>query len=54
MIIELYFLTTVVNVQIFHLSAELAILPQTPTNEANAETETQPLIAETKARKCSK
>ena len=38
--------------QIFIPTAKLEIPTGTPTNEANAEIETQPLTAETKARKC--
>ena len=39
-----------VNAQIFNPTAELVIPTETPTNEANAEIETQPLTAETKTR----
>ena len=40
--------------QIFILTAEVEIPTGTPTNEANAKIETQPLTAETKKIKCSK
>ena len=43
LITDLYILISVVNAQIFNLSAELAILAETSTNEANAEMETYPL-----------
>ena len=36
----------------FNSTAELAISSGTPTDEANAEIETQPLREETKTRKC--
>ena len=54
LIIDLYFLITAVIAQTFNSTAELAILLVTPTNEVNAELETEPLTAETKTRKCSK
>ena len=41
-------------VKIFNPTAELAIPTGTPTNEANAEIETQPLTAETKNKKMFK
>ena len=50
--IGLYFLIPAVRVQIFNITAELAIPTGTPTNEADAEIETQPLTAEMKI-KCS-
>ena len=52
--IDQYFLIPAVNAQIFNLTAELAILIRTPTNEAKAEIEREPLTAETKIRTCSK
>ena len=39
--------------QIFIPTAELAIPTGIPTNEANAETETQPVTVEAKISKCS-
>ena len=54
LIIYLYFLIPAVIAHIFNPTAELAILIGTPTNEANADIDTQPLTAETKTRKCSK
>ena len=53
-IIDLYFLIPVLIAQFFIPIAELEIPIGTPTNEANAVTETQPMTAETKTRKCSK
>ena len=53
-LIDLYFLIPAVNAQIFNPTTELAIPTRTPTNDANAEIEIQPLTAETKTRKCSK
>ena len=41
------------NAQIFNSTVELEMPTGTPTNEANAEIEKQPLTAETKTRKCS-
>ena len=40
--------------QVFNPTAELEKFKGTPINEADAETETQPLTAETKSRKCLK
>ena len=40
--------------QIFNPNAGFAIPSEKTTNEGNVEIETQPLAAETKARKCSK
>ena len=40
--------------QIYKPTAEFTLLTGTPTYEANAEIETQPLKLETKTRKCSK
>ena len=54
LIINLDFLIPAFIVQIFNPTAELAVIIGTPTNKTNAEIETQPLTAETKARKCSK
>ena len=39
--------------QTYKPTAEFTLLTGTPTKEANAEIETQPLISETKTRKCS-
>ena len=50
--IDLYFLIPSVNAQIFNPTAELIIPTKTPTNDPNAEIETQPLIVEMKIRKC--
>ena len=50
LITDLYFLIPAVIVQIFISAAELAVSTGTLTNEANAEIETQPLIAETKTK----
>ena len=47
-ITELYMLIPVVIAQTFNPVAELAIPTVSPTNEANADVETQPLIAEIK------
>ena len=49
--IDLYFLIPEINAKIFSPTAELVILTGTPTKEAKAEIETQPLIAEKKTRK---
>ena len=54
LIIDIYFLISVVIAQTFIHTEELIITKETPNNEANAEIETQPLTAETKTRKCSK
>ena len=40
--------------QIFNPTVKLAIPTGTPTNESKVQIETQPLIVETKIRKCSK
>ena len=50
LITDLYFLIPAVIVLIFISAAELAVSTGTLTNEANAEIETQPLIAETKTK----
>ena len=50
MIIDLYFLIPAVITQIFIVAAELVIPAGIPTNEANAEIETQPVTAEMKRR----
>lgn len=42
------------HAQTFKSTAELLMPTGTPTNEAKQETETHPLIAETKKGKCSK
>lgn len=49
----LKFLIPAVSTQIFNPTAELAILIGIPTNEAKAEIETQPVIAETKIKQYS-
>ena len=49
---DLYFLVPAVNGQIFYPNAELVMLTETPTNEANANIETHSLTAESKIRKC--
>ena len=46
LIIDLYLLLPSVIAQIFNPTAELVIPTGTPTNDANAEIETQPLTAE--------
>ena len=51
MIIDLYFLILAVIAQIFNHTAELVIPKGMPSNEANAEIETQPLTAEVKVSK---
>ena len=50
MITDLYFLIPAVITQIFIVAAELVIPAGIPTNEANAEIETQPVTAEMKRR----
>ena len=52
--IDLYFLIPAVTSQIFHVIVELAINKGTPTDEANTEIETHPLISETKNKKNAK
>ena len=49
----MYFLIPAMIAQIFIHTAELVIPTGTPTNEANAEIETQPVTVETKIRKFS-
>ena len=49
-----YFLISALISQFFIVTAELTIPTGTPTNEENAETETQPLTGKLKTRKCSK
>lgn len=53
LIIDLCFLIPAVNVQIFNPGAELVMLTEKPSYEANAEVETYPLTTEIKIRKCS-
>ena len=48
---DLYFLIPAVIAQMFIPTSELAISTGTPTNEVNAEIETQPLTEGTKTRK---
>ena len=48
--IDLYFLIPVVIAQNFNHTAELVMATGTPTNEANAKTEIEPLTAEMKIR----
>ena len=50
MITDSYFLIPAVITQIFIVAAELVIPAGIPTNEANAEIETQPVTAEMKRR----
>ena len=47
-IIELYLSISAVIAEIFNPTAELAAPTKVPTNEPKAETETHPVIAETK------
>ena len=53
LISDIYFLIPAMIAQIFIHTAELVIPTGTPTNEANAEIETQPVTVETKIRKFS-
>ena len=53
-ILIIYFLIPAINAQIFIPSAKLEILTETPTNEPNAEIETQPLIVGKKPQKILK
>ena len=53
LIIDLYFLIAPVIAQTFNQIVELLITIGIPTKEAKAKTETQPVIAEPKIRKCS-
>ena len=50
---EFYFLIPAVISQICIPTVELVIVTETQANEANAETETQPVTVETKISKCS-
>ena len=50
LITDLYFLIPAVIAQTFISAAELVVSTGTLTNEANAEIETQSLIAETKTK----
>ena len=52
--IDLYVLIPAVNEKTFNPTEEIVIPTGTPTNKANAETETQLLTAETKSRKREK
>ena len=52
--IELCFLIGAISAQIFNAKTELTMLMELPTNEAKADIETQPLVAETKIRIYSK
>ena len=52
--IDLYSSISEIGAQNFNPTVKLAISTETPTNEANAETETHPMTAETKTRKFSK
>ena len=54
LIINLYFLITAVIAQIFIPTAKLAIPTATPTNDTNAEIETQPLTAKINSKKIFK
>ena len=51
LIIDLCYLIPAVIAQIINFTAELVIPIEMPTNETNAETETQPLSTEMKIRK---
>ena len=51
--INFYFFITTINAQICNPTSEFVVSAGTPTNEKNAEIETQPLTTETKIRKCS-
>ena len=51
--IDLYFLIPAVIAQFLIPTADLLIPTGTPTNEENAEIETQPVTVETKISKCS-
>ena len=53
LIIDLYFLIVAVITQIFNPFAKLVIPIGILTKEAEVETETYPVIAEAKIRKCS-
>ena len=53
LITDLYFIIPEVIAQIFNPTEELLIPIEIPTNEGNAEIETQPLRAETKIRESS-
>ena len=53
LVIDLYFLIPVVVAQIFHPIAELAIPIEMPIKEEKAENQIDPVIVETKTRKCS-
>ena len=53
LIIDLFFLSTVVIAQIFIPTAELATPTGIPTKEAKVEIETHPATVEAKISKCS-
>ena len=53
LITDLYFIIPEVIAQIFNPTEELLIPIEIPTNEGNAEIETQPVRAETKIRESS-
>ena len=53
LIIALYFLIYTVIAQIFNAIAELLVSIGTPIKKKKAEIEIQPLIVESKTRKCS-
>ena len=52
--IDLYSSISEIGTQNFNPTLKLVISTETPTNEANAETETHPMTAETKTRKLLK
>ena len=53
LVIDLYFLIPAVVAQIFNPIAELAIPVEMPIKEEKAENQIDPVIVETKIRKCS-
>ena len=53
LVIDLYFLIPVVVAQIFNPIGELAIPVEMPIKEEKAENQIDPVIVETKIRKCS-
>ena len=52
--INLHFLVSAVNAQIFNPTEELVMPAGTPTNKANSEMETQLVTEDMERRKCSK
>ena len=53
LVIDIYFLIPVVVAQIFNPIAELAIPIEMPIKEEKVENQIDPVIVETKIRKCS-